>query len=361
MTPFNILDMKNYLFLDINRYDTTFVEFQSLTWMMATTEQQISFSGKSIIKDYTIDINEKLYFLPGVSIPRVKLKDLYKDQKAKTVREVDEATKIICGRKTLDTIADDRWLYPIKTECVKELIEECYRRDDLSTPVYDGMMEMFSIYTEDVVLGHWALPRCYENIIGDLPHPSCDNRYYFVKDDYAGLYSEIKDLQFYDEDTLITIVNGANSTTIDKDMYDSLVQMFKSSDTDNYILAMEIMANSNYNESLFYLCLLFKEFYNRISNQRTRTHVNFKALCSYMGFSSPSYCAMDIDEIVNIFIAKDLLTKEIAINMLKEFKEEIGNHGDTNKMKIAKITFSDDVIEYLKQKEQKHEPAINIE
>jgi len=353
--------MKNYLFLDINRYDTTFVEFQSLTWMMATTEQQISFSGKSIIKDYTIDINEKLYFLPGVSIPRVKLKDLYKDQKAKTVREVADATKVICGRKTLDTIADDRWLYPIKTECVKELIEECYRRDDLSTPVYDGMMEMFSIYTEDVVLGHWALPRCYENIIGDLPHPSCDNRYYFVKDDYAGLYSEIKDLQFYDEDTLITIVNGANSTTIDKDMYDSLVQMFKSSDTDNYILAMEIMANSNYNESLFYLCLLFKEFYNRISNQRTRTHVNFKALCSYMGFSSPSYCAMDIDEIVNIFIAKDLLTKEIAINMLKEFKEEIGNHGDTNKMKIAKITFSDDVIEYLKQKEQKHEPAINIE
>jgi len=328
---------------------------------MATTEQQISFSGKSIIKDYTIDINEKIFFLPGVSIPRVKLKDLYKDQKAKTVREVDEATKIICGRKTLDTIADDRWLYPIKTECVKELIEECYRRDDLSTPVYDGMMEMFSIYTEDIVLGHWALPRCYENIIGDLPHPSCDDRFYFVKDEYTSLYSKIKDLQFYDEDTLITIVNGANSTTIDKDMYDSLVQMFKSSDTDNYILAMEIMANSNYNESLFYLCLLFKEFYNRISNQRTRTHVNFKALCSYMGFSSPSYCAMDIDEIVNIFIAKDLLTKEIAINMLKEFKEEIGNHGDTNKMKIAKITFSDDVIEYLKQKEQKHEPAINIE
>jgi len=361
MPPFNILDMKNYLFLDINRYDTTFVEFQSLTWMMATTEQQISFSGKSIIKDYTIDINEKIFFLPGVSIPRVKLKDLYKDQKAKTVREVDEATKIICGRKTLDTIADDRWLYPIKTECVKELIEECYRRDDLSTPVYDGMMEMFSIYTEDIVLGHWALPRCYENIIGDLPHPSCDDRFYFVKDEYTSLYSKIKDLQFYDEDTLITIVNGANSTTIDKDMYDSLVQMFKSSDTDNYILAMEIMANSNYNESLFYLCLLFKEFYNRISNQRTRTHVNFKALCSYMGFSSPSYCAMDIDEIVNIFIAKDLLTKEIAINMLKEFKEEIGNHGDTNKMKIAKITFSDDVIEYLKQKEQKHEPAINIE
>lgn len=361
MPPFNILDMKNYLFLDINSYDTTYVEFQSLTWMMATTRQETSLSGKPIIKDYTIDINEKLYFLPGVSIPRVKLKDLYKDQKAKTVREIADATKVICGRKTLDTIADDRWLYPIKTECVKELIEECYRRDQVSTTFYDNMMEMFSIYTEDVVLGHWALPRCYENIIGDLPHVALDDRYYFVKDEHTNLYTEIKDLQFYDEDTLISIINSTNSTTIDKAMYDSLVQMFDSSDTDNYVLAMEIMANSNYNESLFYLCLLFKEYSHRISNQRTRNHVNFKALCSYMGFSSPSYCSMDIDEIVNIFIAKDLLTKEIAIDLLKEFKEEIGRHGDTQKMKIAKITFSDDVIEYLKLKEQKHEPALNAE
>lgn len=353
--------MKNYLFLDIRRYDTTYVDFESLTWMMATTRENVSLTGKPIIKDYTIDINEKLFFLPGVSIPRVKLKDLYKDQKAKTVREVEDATKIICGRKTLDTIADDKWLYPIKTECVKKLIEECYKRDQITTPLYQSMMDMFSIYTEDMVLGHWALPRCYENIIGSLPHAALDDRFYFVKDEYTNLYSKVKDLQFYDEDTLISIINSTSSTTIDKDMYDSLVQMFRSSDEDNYVLAMEIMANSNYNDSLFYLCLLFKEFHSRISGQRTRNHVNFKALCSYMNFSGPSYCSMDIDEIVEIFISKDLLTKEIAINMLKEFKEEIGKYGDTQKMKIAKITFSDDVVEYLKQKEQKHEPVLNAE
>lgn len=80
-----------------------------------------------------------------------------------------------------------------------------------------------------------------------------------------------------------------------------------------------------------------------------------------MGFSSPSYCSMDLDEIIALFINKDLFTKELGMTFLALSKNDIETYGSTDKIKVAKITFSDDVIEYLKQKEQKHEPTINIE
>ncbi len=59
--------------------------------------------------------------------------------------------------------------------------------------------------------------------------------------------------------------------------------MFKSSDKDNHIMAMEIMANSNYVESALYLLLLLEEYGHRIADCNTKNHVNFKSMVSYFG------------------------------------------------------------------------------
>jgi hypothetical protein len=48
-------------------------------------------------------------------------------------------------------------------------------------------------------------------------------------------------------------------------------------------LAMEIMANSKYVESLIYLELLFYRYAGRISDRHTKNHVNFKSLLGYLG------------------------------------------------------------------------------
>lgn len=352
--------MTKYLYLGIAQYTMSSITFDKLAWCIATKENKINLSSIPIVKDYKIDVGEKLYFLPGVSIPRIKLKDLYKDQKAKTVRDITDATKIICGRRTMDTITDDNWLYAISVEKTKQLIDTCYKSDMLSTTMYESMMDMFSIYTEDVVLGDWAFIKSFAIMIdSNVNHES--HRYSFIKHDYTDLYEDIKNVTLYDEECLISIVNSNNSTIIDEAMYESLEQMFCSNDLDNHVLAMEIMANSNYDDSLLYLCWLFRDHHYAIYQQKTRNHVNFKALCSYMGFSSPSYCNMDLDDIINLFINKDLFTKELGMMFLKMSKDSIEKHGSTDKVKVAKITFSDDVIEYLKQKENKHEPIIDIE
>jgi hypothetical protein len=46
--------------------------------------------------------------------------------------------------------------------------------------------------------------------------------------------------------------------------------MFQSSDDDNHVLAMEIMANSHYENSILYLLMLISEFHYTISNTHTR-------------------------------------------------------------------------------------------
>ena len=85
-----------------------------------------------------------------------------------------------------------------------------------------------------------------------------------------------------DEKDLLENLNGDDALVIGETEFEQLRQMFLSSDSDNHVLAMEIMANSNYSQSIFYLLRLFKDYNRKISDQRSRNHVNFKSLVSIM-------------------------------------------------------------------------------
>ena len=80
---------------------------------------------------------------------------------------------------------------------------------------------------------------------------------------------------------MLEVVNGDEAVLIDLDTYQNLRNMFKSSDSDNHVMAMEIMANSNYLESLLYLEMLFFHHHQQIDYSRTKNHVNFKSLKNY--------------------------------------------------------------------------------
>lgn len=356
--------MKEYLNIRINNWNTGDIDGFDVVHGLYNPGYNSNTEIFKIVKNITIGQNEKLFFLPGVTIPRIKLKDLYAQTKSKTVREVTEATKIIAGRKSNDSFTDHYWKYWIKTEALKTLLESIKDNPDSDFEVntYNNCMDILNVYTEDIVLGNFDLVR-----LCDVAHKDngsiffddyCHNSqsFYQIKSDYTDLYKAIKTVDVYDEVGLISLLNGEDSTTIDEAMYDSLKDMFNSSDNDNQVLAMEIMANSNYHESLMYLCFLFKEYSHIISNHRSRNHVNFKSLCSFMGFSSPSYCGMDIDRVINTLIREDALTKVNAIRILAEFKEEISGCGETKHLKISKITFGEEVLNHLLEKEKaKHE------
>jgi hypothetical protein len=84
--------------------------------------------------------------------------------------------------------------------------------------------------------------------------------FYAVDDTYRDYFPAVTTLTIYDEAELLKYINGPDAVIIDSVMFEQLSDMFNSSDNDNHILAMEIMANSNYIDSLLYLEMLFKEY-----------------------------------------------------------------------------------------------------
>jgi len=348
--------MKRYLHINFNNYSP--LQIKDLSFVLGYMDDYNSINLSEFVtinNKISVGQNEKFYFLPGVSIPRIKLKDLYASTKSKTVRDITDATKIIAGTKTINTISDRKWYHYAKTEIVKDLIEK--RSLDIGESRYNEIIEILNNYTEDIVIGSSDLIHILKNYgYHQDDYSRYSTGFNIIYEDYEDLFEYITINAIYDEASLISIVNGEDSTTIDEAMYQTLTEMFTSSDKDNWTLAMEIMANCNYNESLLYLSFLFEKYSNRISDQKTRNHVNFKSLCSYMGFSSPTYCSMRIDDVIKILLDKDVFTKEAGRRILEEYKSEIEYSGSTKLLKVVKITFDESVMEYLKQKEAKNEP-----
>jgi hypothetical protein len=88
----------------------------------------------NIVKnEYTPMKGDKLYFLPGVNIPRIKLKDLATKFGIRTIRDINEATIIFGSSKTKDKMTGSSWKYKIPTTLV-QLFFETYKNDmdDLS-------------------------------------------------------------------------------------------------------------------------------------------------------------------------------------------------------------------------------------
>ena len=130
---------------------------------------------------------------------------------------------------------------------------------------------------------------------------------------------------------------------INAEVYDQLTQMFVSTDEDNHIIAMEIMANSNYKQSLLYMHLIFKEHYYKISNCHTKNHVNFKSLLAYLGKDNYSLQS-SLDTIVKSLLEKQVLTEEMLNILMDKYSMEITDGGDDVFFKVKNITVSEEVL-----------------
>ena len=310
---------------------------------------------------YTPMKGDKLYFLPGVNIPRIKLKDLATKFGIRTVRDVSEANVIFGSSKTKDKMTGYTWKYKIPTTLV-QLFFETYKNDmdDYQFSKIDNALEF---YTEEYILTDWSTARNFTD--NDLPQwnsysaqpqyvdyhsksRSSSEHVHEVNKEYIHLYELIKGREIIDESCLLDQLNGDDAVIIDADMFTQLSTMFSSSDDDNHILAMEILANSKYKESLLYIEMLFKNHSYSIGNCHTKNHVNFKSLLSYLGKSN-RYIDTSLDDIMESLISKKVLTKDKIDILLENYGHEINNRGDSTYFKVQTITVNEDTLSLLNE------------
>ena len=295
-------------------------------------------------KAYVPQKGDKIFFLPQVNIPRIKFKNVALEYGIKTVRDITQANVFFGNAKSNHDMTTNTWSYKVsKTDFQKYIDLIADKLDDHTLSNVETALEF---YTNQYV----AVPyNVLNHIVDTVPNNSgarYSTRLTFIKEEYKEEYLHLMNLEIYDEASVIDMLNGEEATVIDETMYDHLREMFKSSDTDNHVLAMEIMANSKYTESLIYLELLFYYEYYQISNCHTKNHVNFKSLLSYLD-KNKNYMSTDIDDIAKSLINKGQFTTDKIDIMMKYLSDVIQNRGDSDYFAVKSITIKPDQVHHL--------------
>ena len=338
--------MKMFLKLEVESYLTEVV-FKLEPMFCLDNRNELLLENR--INEYLPAKGDKLYFLEGVNVPRIKLKDLALEYGIKTVRDVNDATHVFASKNTQAKICDGNWFYSITIEDFKAICDDTNIRID--DRYRENIREALENYTEDRLIFNYEQAGVIRhgdnealNLYSDKVISS--TMYYSVDSEYIKLSEIISTHNLYDESAILKHINGDDATVIDESMYEQIHQMFESSDTDNHILAMEIMANSNYTESLLYLEMLFKEHSNDMSSCRTRNHVNFKSLVNYLG-KNKTYLSTSLDGVVKSLIEKQVITKEMMDVLMTRYSDEISYSGDSAYFKVKTITLNEDLLKSL--------------
>jgi hypothetical protein len=293
-------------------------------------------------KGYVPAKGDTLYLLPGVNIPRMKLKDLTLNLGIRVVRDPAKATVVFSGKSSVGKLTTSHWYYFADAntilENVRKMCNDNYYIDKLETAIAStGATKVCS---------NWSDMR---NTLCNGDSDICDSQYiYGIETGYQETYDAIQGKPIYCESELITNINGDDSTIIDYDVYKQLKSMFQSSDDDNHILAMEIMANSHYEKSILYLLMLIADFNGIISNTHTKNHVNFKSMLGYFNWIPRQVCHQDSEDIIKIVDGKGLLTLDMIQVLYKEYASDIHrNIAYDEVFEIKEITIKQEYLDKL--------------
>ena len=339
------------LYLVIN-IDCTNDDFQIYIDTKVASKETPSFTFKT--DAYTPTKGDKYYFLPGVNIPRIKLKDVALQHGIRNVRNIDEATHIFGSNSTFAKMINRQYENFMETADFLEFIEVI--KDNVDDYYMEKVTQAFEFYELEEIIIKRTLPAIARYGVSDatLKHniEQCkgyskyNNEYVYSADvEYDELFKTIITKELWSEDALLVHVNGDNAVTIDSVIYEQIADMFRSSDSDNHILAMEIMANSNYKDSLLYLEILFKEFEGQIYNSHTKKHVNFKSLLNYLG--KENRINTNLNNIMNSLINKGVLTTDMLNVLMDRYHIEIQRNGDYEHFKVKTITVNEDTLALL--------------
>lgn len=317
--------------------------------------------------DYTLAPYEKYFLMPGTVIPRIKMQNLSVDAGIKVVRSPEDADKIFIGKNTFTKISDSAHCYAVS----KKLVEAYAYSDTVTTDrhIIDRLqIALLNVeydyikvdYTSrNLFIGNTEcnqqvlLRNLYNNGTNKLNSSNFSYEHYIISENYIEMLDKClndPNVILCDERDLLENLNGDDALVIGETEFAQLRQMFQSSDRDNHVLAMEIMANSNYTQSIFYLLRLFKDYHHRMADQKSKNHVNFKSLISYLSIGSRSYnWDITVNTLLEILKTKGLLTLEMIEKCFIAYESEIINYSTmpASVIQIKSFTLHPDYAAFL--------------
>lgn len=309
---------------------------------------------------FSITPYQKYFLLPGTAVPRVKLQNLSVDSGIKTVRDINSADVCFYSANTLNKLSHTEYQYAIPKAQLELAVEEA-KYNGTDDYILNRIATALTLVEADVLACDWnsrnfliqgstGLKRLFHD--SKISSSHIRDRYHMVESENCDLIDKIisGSVKLVHEKELLANLNGDDALVITQTEFDQITSMFKSSDQDNHVLAMEIMANCNYQESMYYLLRAFKDFHQQMSNQRAKNHVNFKSLVSFLNIGSASYnWSLGAMQIVNLLKDKSLLTLELVNKVIEDYTQEIKNFSslEKNPIIIKSFTLSEELLAYF--------------
>lgn len=262
-----------------------------------------------------------IYFDEDCTVPRFKLKEFCSKYGITIVHDSTKSDAIIVSDKIADYLLYYDSLYTLnKKENLIKIIPRLKPQYNLKKeilPLIKALPDNTMVYIESMSDRHDKM-EVKPKYKGD-DDPEVDVCYTYIADQI--LYDKlITNGNLIHQDV---ILESLAETIMDKDMYNTVSSMLKSPNIEDNVLAMEIMANVNYRESIVYLLDLMRRFNSdTISCVPQRKNISFKALVGYLTYAP--YGRNDsssFTEIVDVIIKKNLLTEKnyrILLELIKE-------------------------------------------
>lgn len=298
-------------------------------------------NGIQIEREYTPKKGDKLFFLPGCSIPRFKMKKFCEEYGTAMVKQQTSATALFIGSDTIKELVCGAPTHTLPVGEVLTYFKAHSSNFDLtifekvnSKNVYFNMSDLNTNGKE----------------FGDLrnlkPKWEGNKHTMFVNDYSLQTYNEvIKSNKVYNQADVARKLNSGAEMT--EEQYVSIKRLFESTDNSNKKVAIEIMSNCDFEKSAVYLLLLIMDYGDAIHDCRESRHVNFKSLVKFFGIA-PIY-NYDINDLVDTLLVNKLLSRHNLELIMPRVNETITESMGLDHFKPAGLTYSDEIYKGLQE------------
>jgi len=248
--------------------------------------------------------NDKLFFLNDVIIPRFKMKQFHKDNGTALVKYIESSNLVVIGKNTIPSYFEMAYVEDCDSDCLIDYLNDWlvnnHIEEDESLMIDNEwaitLLEKIDDDNIELSNNNWSFRKHLKN---EYYHGKTSSaRYYLLSEEQYDSLTKILNIKcdVINEEIILKELN--NNLTMDVSIYDSIQNLMNSKDNENMKLAMEMMANCDYDTSALYLLLLLKEYYAKINGLQCKNHVNFKAMLHYFDFKPSSNFNIDIEEIL---------------------------------------------------------------
>ena len=282
-----------------------------------------------------IDINsiKTIYLSSHCGAPGVKVREWAEKNNIKLVRDASKADACFYSEKDYDC-ASRLYCQVLSKQLLIKLLTSSVNKHSNTIEIIRTIQNMHDVeyfFTNRTVFYNNPL------LVNGKESKTWTCQYVYDQDAYESVSHLLIADNIYHVDVLNKFIN--NGVVINREMYNSLCLMFDSEDPSNHVVAMEIMANSDFEKSGLYLYRLFMHYVNnKIYNRKERNHVNFKNLVKWMNKGR-----YHEDDTAEFLIEKGLFTQSVADELLGIFKEDKDRYMTMNSLTFTDIDFSDEI------------------